>query len=96
MAKRKQTPRARGGPRRADPKRANDTVETARRLHRRLRRWRVLKAEFDRVHRAGVAALRQQNYDRLHAAIAHERRIIIELRTLIDEARGQVQYWTTK
>ena len=58
----------------------------------RRQRWRVLKKEFDGVHAAGIAAIKQRDFDHLHAAIIHERRIIDELQVLIEEARTQVGY----
>lgn len=57
-------------------------------LARRLGRWRGLKAEFDRVHRAGLGALRRKQFDRVGAAIHHEQRLIKEQSVIIQQARA--------
>ena len=53
----------------------------------RLEQMRGLKAEFDRVHRAGLDALREKQFDRVSAAILYERRLIERQGALIQEAR---------
>ena len=63
-------------------------------LHRDLAlslgHWRGLKAEFDRVHRAGLGALRRKQFDRLDAAIHHEQRLIEKQNAIIQEARARL------
>jgi hypothetical protein len=54
-----------------------------------------LPGRFDAAHEVGISSLKQRDYDRLHAAIVHERRIIDELRMLIEEARMQFGYQTS-
>jgi len=53
----------------------------------RLEQMRGLKTEFDRVHREGLDALREKQFDRVSAAILHERRLIEKQGALIQEAR---------
>jgi hypothetical protein len=52
----------------------------------RLKQMRGLKAEFDRVHRAGLDALRRKQFERVSAAILHEHRLIEKQSALIEEA----------
>ena len=69
---------------------ADGLVALHRDLVLRLGQWRGLKAEFDRVHRAGLSALRRKQFDRLSAAIHHEQRLIEKQNTLIQEARARL------
>jgi hypothetical protein len=59
-------------------------------IARRLGQWRGLKAEFDRVHRAGLGALRRHRFDRLGAIILREHRLIEKQNALIQEARASM------
>ena len=79
--------------RRRDSKPRMAVTLTASQVHRQVQQWRTLKTRFDRVHRAGVAALKRKDYGRFGVAILQERRIIEQLRTLVDVARAQVRRW---
>jgi len=92
VAKRKNSKNTRAKTRSDDvPSRLAITL-TERQVQFRRQRWRALKKQFDQVHKAGMGALKRRDYDSLHSVILHERRIIDELRAVIDEARAQVGY----
>jgi hypothetical protein len=57
----------------------------------RLEQMRGLKAEFDRVHREGLDALREKQFDRVTTAILHERHLIEKQNALIQEARASLE-----
>jgi hypothetical protein len=59
-------------------------------IARHLAQWRGLKVEFDRVHRAGLGALRRHQFDRLSAIILREHRLIEKQSALIQEARARL------
>jgi len=94
VAKRQNIKRTRTKARRDDVKRTIAIKLTAGQLQLRRQRWRALKKQFDDVHHAGMASLKRRDYDSLRAETLHERRIIDELRALIDEARALVGYKT--
>jgi hypothetical protein len=87
VAKHKNARRTRTKARSDGPERTTATTLTADQLHLRRQRWRALKQQFDDVHHAGMLSLKQRDYESLHAAILHERRIIDELQALIQEVR---------
>ncbi len=62
-------------------------------VRRHVQQWRDLKARFDRVHRAGLDALRRKDYGRFGAAIVQERRLIDEQRALVRAAAAQLRQW---
>ena len=94
MAKRKNIKRTRTKARRDDGEGTIAITLTTDQVQLRRQRWRALKRQFDDTHRAGMGSLKRRDYDSLRAAILQERRIIDELRVLIDEARAQVGYKT--
>ena len=56
----------------------------------RLKRLRELKAQFDAVHRQGMAALRSGNYSGLDAAIRAEKAILDDQYALIKEQQAEI------
>ena len=76
---------------RAQPNTNDDGLAVLHRdLARQLRQWRELIAEFDRVHRAGIQALRRGQFARLDTAIHHEQRIIEKQNGIIQEAKARL------
>ena len=94
VAKHKRVGRTRAKARSDDVERTMARTLITSAVQLRRQRWRVLKKQFDHAHHAGIAALKQRDFDRLQAAIIRERRIIDELQVLIEEARTQVGYKT--
>jgi len=95
VAKRKDTRRTRTKTKNDDGELTITATLTARQMHLRRQRWRALKKQFDQAHRAGMESLKQRDYESLDAAIVHERRVIDELRAIVEEARTQVLGYKT-
>ena len=64
---------------------------TRARMSLDVRRFRALKAKFDRTHVDGIDAQRRGQYHRIQAAIILEGTIIDEARKLIDTAAARVR-----
>jgi len=92
VAKRKNIRRTRAKARseEVDVEKTSAITLTARQLEVRRQRWHALKEQFDHAHHVGMSSLKRRDYHSLRAAILHERRIIDELRALIDEAKSQI------